>query len=148
MYECYLFPTNLVSQGHNYVRGNFLFPLVVSISKELAGLLASLLPCWESKNTHHMLITSSCCYQTEACAWSAGPLLRASTQSYPGGALINHFEVLYLKAETFLGSNPDQSERYACEQSLNSSDLAAQDKTTCILALLPGISWVHLGPIL
>ncbi|KAI3364252.1 hypothetical protein L3Q82_011057, partial [Scortum barcoo] len=52
-------------------------------------------------------------------------------------SISNRLNLLYLRAEPFLGSDPDQSTRYACEESLNSGDLAAQDETTCILALPP-----------
>lgn len=73
----------------------------------------------------------------------------AGVQPEPTWSCIsNQLDLLYPGAEPLLGSDPDQSERYAWEERLNSGDLAAQDKTTCILALLPGISGVHLGPIL
>ncbi|KAM7367811.1 hypothetical protein PAMP_014086 [Pampus punctatissimus] len=49
----------------------------------------------------------------------------------------NRLDLLYLGAEPLLRSDLDQSERHACEERLNSGDLAAQDKTTCILVLLP-----------
>lgn len=74
-----------------------------------------------------------------------GPIGRRSTRE-AGCALVASSG--YLGAEVFLGSDPDQSESHACEESVNSDDLAAQDKTTCIPALLPGISGAHLGPIL
>lgn len=80
------------------------------------------------------------------CLISRAP--SAGVQPEPTWSYIsNRVDLLYLRAEPFFGSDPDQSARYACEESLNYGDLAAQDKTTCTLAPLPSISGVHLGPI-
>lgn len=59
----------------------------------------------------------------------------------------NQLDLLYLRAKPIPWFRA-WSERNACKEHLTSDDLAAQNGTTCIPAICPGISRVHLGPIL
>lgn len=116
------------------------------MDRDMAVYIMVLLLCWETKKmsrgkneTKGAIITSSGCRQTKDRVRSQGrpvldqqgPLSRRPEPTWL--CISNQLNLLYLRAEPFR-SNPDQSARYACEQSLNSDDLAAQDKTTCILA--------------